>query len=295
MIKVLVLLGATGVGKSSLALKLAKDYNMEIISADSVQVYKDFNIGSAKLSEQERGGIKHYGLDIISPNQDFSVSDFVSYTKTAIDEIAKNKKIPLIVGGTGLYIKSLVEGYNLGGTEKNEAFRQEMEDLADKEGLDALYQKLIELNPYQADIDKKNKVRLIRALEIELFGSEKSKNEVQEYDFKIIALTLPREKLYSLINMRTGLMLKNGLVEETKALYDKYGDCKPLGAIGYKEVMSYLKGEISYQEMESLISQHTRNYAKRQITFLKTIKNVIYVDIEKEYQKLIGEIEEWIK
>lgn len=294
--KVLFILGPTGVGKSSLAVEIAKKYSMEIISADSVQVYKEFDIGSAKITQEEMLGVKHYGIDIMSTDQTFSASEFVEYTKQKIQEITQKGKMPLIVGGTGLYVKSLVEGYNFGGTERHEDFRTEMEKLAETEGLVALYEKLIRLSPEVAEkIDKNNKVRLIRALEIATFGSEKTTKNV-EYDFLCLALTMPREKLYENINKRAQIMIDNGLIEETKQLFQKYGNCQPLGAIGYKETLSFIKGEINKEEMLNLISQHTRNYAKRQMTFLRSLSYVKYFDkTEKNYQqKMEKEIEEWI-
>ena len=295
--KVLFILGPTGVGKSSLAVQIAKKYNMEIISADSVQVFKYFDIGSAKISKDEMQGIEHYGLDILSPSERFSASEFVDYTKTKIEEIYKKGKMPLIVGGTGLYVKSLVEGYNFGGTERHDDFRQEMEVLAEKEGIESLYEKLINIAPDMAqNIDKNNKVRLIRALEIAIFGTEKNVTENTDYDFLCLALTMPREMLYENINKRTKNMLENGLIEETDNLYRKFGDCQPMGAIGYKETLSYLKGEINKEKLLELISQHTRNYAKRQLTFLKGLSYIKYYD-KNDAQimiKIEKEIENWI-
>lgn len=295
--KVLFILGPTGVGKSAFAVKIAKKFNMEIISADSVQVYKEFDIGSAKITEAEMEGVKHYGIDILSPTETFSASEFVDYTKEKIEEISLRGKIPLIVGGTGLYVKSLVEGYNFGGTKRHDEFREKMEEFAKKEGLNELYNKLLELSPKTAlSVDKQNKARIIRALEIATFGTEKLSNVV-DYDFLCFGLTMPREKLYENINKRAKIMIDKGLIDETKHLYDKYGDCQPLGAIGYKETLAYLKDEISKEEMLSLISQHTRNYAKRQLTFLRGLNYIKYIDkAEEDYlRKTEKEIEKWIQ
>ena len=295
--KVLFVLGPTGVGKSSLAVNLAKKYDMEIISADSVQVYREFNIGSAKVTNKEMQGVVHYGIDILSPNQTFSASEFVDYTKLKIEEITSKGKIPLIVGGTGLYVKALVEGYNFGGTERHEEFRNQLEQLAELEGLESLYNKLVSLAPQIAEkIDKQNKVRLIRAIEIATFGSQKTKNEV-DYDFLCIALNMPREKLYENINKRAKIMLDDGLVGEVKTLYLKYGDCQPMGAIGYKETLSFIKNEIDEKQLLELISQHTRNYAKRQLTFLRGLDYIKYFDkTENNYQeKIEKEIDSWIQ
>lgn len=295
--KVLILMGCTGVGKTDLSIHLAKLFNMEIISADSVQVFKGFDIGSAKIKKDEMHGIKHYGIDILNPDQEFTVSDFVFFAKNKIDEILSKGKIPLIVGGTGLYIKALVEGYNFGGTDKNEQFRIDMEKMYNTKGLTFLYERLMQLSPELAkNIDSKNKHRVIRALEIATFGSEKMKDSKSEYDFKIISLEMDRQKLYERINQRCRLMIENGLVDEVKNLYDRYGECQAMRAIGYKEVVLYLKGEISFDKLYELISQHTRNYAKRQITFMKGIKNITYFNLEDDnYLMQIEEnIEKWL-
>lgn len=291
--KVIFLLGPTGVGKSSLAVNLAKKYNMEIISADSVQVYKEFDIGSAKITTEEMGNIKHYGIDILNPNQIFSAGEFVRYTKEKIEEISSKGKIPLIVGGTGLYVKALVEGYNFGDTSSHADFRSQLE----KEDVNSLFEKLKKIAPIEAEkIDKNNKVRLIRALEIATFGSNKSKNNV-EYDFLCLALVMDRQELYKNINKRAQIMVEQGLIEETKTLFKKYGEVQPLGAIGYKETLAYIKGEIDKDKMLELISQHTRNYAKRQLTFLRGLEYVKYFDkSQNDYQLQIEkEIEEWIQ
>lgn len=296
--KVLFLLGPTGVGKTDMSIKLAKKFNAEIISADSVQVFKGFDIGSAKATQEEMSGVKHYGIDIVCPSDEFSASQFSSYTKEKINEILSIGKLPIIVGGTALYVKSLVEGYNFGGTEKHQEFRENLENEIDQKGLDAVYSRLCQIAPkFASRIDGKNKVRVIRAFEIYEFGSgkEKSKEDV-EYDFKVFALTMPREILYQRINKRASIMVANGLVEEVKNLYEKYGYCQPMSAIGYKEVLPYIKGEISLEEMEATISQHTRNYAKRQLTFLRGMDYVDFVDMseESEKQRIEKEIELWL-
>ena len=297
MNKVLIILGATGVGKTDISLKLAKKFDMEIISADSVQVFKEFDIGSAKIKKDEMAGIPHYGIDILSAEQEFSACDFVTFAKSKIKEILSKGKTPLIVGGTGLYIKSLVEGYNFGGSGKHEDFREEMEKVFEVEGLEGLYKRLTRLSPQIAlNIDKQNKVRLIRALEIATFGGEKKMDKDNEFDYKLVSIDLPREILYQKINLRTKTMIENGLTREVEYLYKKYGDCQPMRAIGYKEVVSYLKGEIDKDQLYDLISMHTRNYAKRQLTFIRGMQNVSHFDISQSdaNQKLEEEIESWL-
>ncbi len=295
--KVLFILGATGVGKTAMGVNLAKAYNGQIISADSVQVYKGFDIGSAKVTEEEKQGVYHYGIDIVEPDKEFSASDFVSYTKKCIGEILQKDKLPIIVGGTAMYVKALVEGYNFGGTAKHEEFRAEMEKIIQEKGADEVFELLRQKSPELAQkTDKFNAVRLIRALEIAYFGDGKQKNEEVEFDFKIFALTMPREKMYERINKRAKIMVENGLTQEVSGLYKKYGNCQPMCAIGYKEVLPYLNGEISIGKMEELISQHTRNYAKRQLTFLRGMKNVTMVDVSvtQEVENMKKEIDKWL-
>lgn len=297
--KVIFILGPTGVGKTALSVDLAKQFNGEVISADSVQVFKGFDIGSAKVTADEMDGVVHHGIDIVSPEKEFSASEFVNFTKAKIEEISAKGKLPIIAGGTALYVKSLVEGYNFGGTEKHDEFRAMLEKEIEDNGIDFVYEKFKQEAPETAEkIDGKNKVRLIRAYEIFKFGTgkEKNKNNV-EYDFKIFALTMPREKLYERINMRAKIMIENGLVEEVENLYSRYGDCQPMRAIGYKEVLPYLNGEISLEEMDALISQHTRNYAKRQLTFLRSMKDINFIDVslKEEKEKMKEEISQWLK
>ncbi len=296
--KVLVLMGPTGIGKSATAIKLAQKFNMEIISADSVQIFKEFDIGSAKITKEEMQGIVHHGIDILSAENEFTVSDFVKFTKDKIEEIMEKGKTPLICGGTALYIKALIGGFNFGGTQKHCEFRNELENLAAKEGLESLYNKLYTLSRELANkTDRNNKVRLIRALEIATYGDEKLENTPTEFDFKLMALSMQRERLYERINLRCKKMIEQGLIEETKNLYVKYGECQPMRAIGYKEVLPYLNGEISEIEMVELIAQHTRNYAKRQLTLMRGMQNIEYFDVEEEgyLNKMEEEIKKWLK
>ena len=294
--KVLFILGPTASGKSSLAVNLAKEFNGEIISADSVQVFKEFDVGSAKVTNEEMQGVKHYGIDIKEPSEEFSASEYVDYTKSCIKEISSKGKLPIVVGGTGLYVKSLVCGYNFGGTAANEDFRREMDELIEAQGLEKAVEMLEKIDCKLLDnLDVKNKVRVVRALEIAKFGSQKLASE-PEFDFKVVASVLPREQLYERINKRVDVMVANGLIEEVQSLYEKYGDCQPMTAIGYKEGLPFLKGEISKEQMIDKIKQNTRHYAKRQLTFLRGMENVEYIDMNGEYyEKLKEEIQIWLK
>lgn len=281
MEKAVFILGATGVGKSGFAIKLAKLFNGEIISADSVQIYKQFNIGSAKITTAQMQGIVHHAIDILNPQQEFSVFEFVELTKSLISQINRKGKLPIIVGGTGLYVKALVEGYDFGGSGKNAEFRNQLW----QKSQDELYQMLMQQNAQRAsEIDKNDKKKLIRALEIQKFGA-KPQSHGTDINFLVFALTMPRETLYQKINARVDEMIKQGLITEVEGL-KKQGlsvENQSMKAIGYKEVLSYLNGEINRQEMIDLIKQHTRNYAKRQMTFIRGMKIPLF-DVACERQ-----------
>lgn len=281
MEKAVFILGATGVGKSGFAIKLAKLFDGEIISADSVQIYKQLNIGSAKITTAQMQGIVHHAIDILNPQQEFSVFEFVELTKSLISQINKKGKLPIIVGGTGLYVKALVEGYDFGGSGKNAEFRNQLW----QKSQDELYQMLMQQNAQRAsEIDKNDKKKLIRALEIQKFGA-KPQSHGTDINFLVFALTMPRETLYQKINARVDEMIKQGLITEVEGL-KKQGlsvENQSMKAIGYKEVLSYLNGEINRQEMIDLIKQHTRNYAKRQMTFIRGM-NIPLFDVACERQ-----------
>ncbi|MBQ8444296.1 MAG: tRNA (adenosine(37)-N6)-dimethylallyltransferase MiaA [Clostridia bacterium] len=295
--KVIFLLGATGCGKSDLAVMLAKDFNGEVISADSTQVFKGFNIGTAKITPEEMQGIKHYGIDIKGPDETFSAGEYVAYTHKCIEEIVSKGKLPIIAGGTGLYVKSLVNGYNFGGTERNEEFRKEIDALIDSEGLEKAVERLKSINPkFLEGLDTKNRVRVVRALEIATFGGERTQEECR-YDFKLLSTTRPREEIYQRINQRLEKQVENGLIEEVRSLYEKYGYCQNMCALGYKEVLPYLRGEITIEEMKETIKRNTRHYAKRQLTFLRGMEGVQEVDLTDKdyYSKLKEDITQWLK
>ena len=299
MTKVVFILGPTGVGKTKMSISLAKKFDGEIISADSVQVFKGLNIGSAKITKNEMQGVKHYAIDILEPDEEFSVFDFVQYTKQKIEEISARGKLPIIVGGTGLYVKALTQGYDFGGTNPDKNLRKKLEKIAQEKGNDYLFELLKEKNPAMAEkTDKHNTVRLIRALEIALGGGEKSKNDVN-FEFFLVALTRNREKLYEIINDRVDKMLKDGLIEEVEQLKKRGLSEKnqSMRAIGYKEVLAFLNGEYDRERMVELLKQHSRNFAKRQMTFLRGMNDVHYVDVEnfeEAEKKLTKQIGDWL-
>ncbi len=280
--KCVFLLGPTGVGKTSMGVRLAKAFDGEIISADSVQIYKGLDVGSAKVTKEEMDGIVHHAIDILEPEQEFSVFEFVELTKQKITEISKRGKLPIVVGGTGLYVKALVNGYDFGGTGKNEELRKKLQEIAETQGNDALFCLLQEKNPQMAQkTDRHNTVRLVRALEIALSDGEKGRSDV-EVEALLFALERDRNLLYDQINRRVDEMLANGLLKEVEALKNRglTKQNQSMHAIGYKEVLDFLDGEISYERMVELVKQHSRNYAKRQLTFLRQMQDVCHVDVE---------------
>lgn len=291
MKKVIFILGPTAVGKTFFSVKLAKEIDGEIISSDSVQIYKGLDVGSAKVTKEEMQGVVHYAIDILEPEEEFSVFDYVQYTRQKIDEITAKGKVPIVVGGTGLYVKALTQGYNFGGAAKDEELRNHLENLAKEKGNDFLFEMLKDKNPAMAEkTDKANTVRLVRALEIALSDGEKTKSEV-DINPLVIALKRDREKLYFDINRRTDIMIENGLIAEVEGLL-KRGltlDNQSMRGIGYKEVVGYLQGEYDYERMIEILKQHCRNYAKRQLTFLRGMDNVNFVEVE-DREKAFEEI-----
>ena len=287
---VYVIGGPTASGKSKLAVELAKKINGEIISADSMQIYKDMNIGTAKITNQEMQGIKHYLIDFISPEQRYSVSSFKKDAEDAIEKILSNGKTPIIVGGTGLYIDSLIYGIEFQDEKIDTKYREKLNKIAEIEGLEKLYKKAQKIDPEaMAKISANDRKRIIRVLEIyHKTGKTKTeqekesrKNEVK-YNYKVFAITIPREKLYERINKRVDQMLEQGLIEEVEKILEKYSYFPTaMQGLGYKEVIEYLENKITKEEMIAKIKKETRHYAKRQITWFKKNKETIWLDGEK--------------
>ena len=295
MKKILIILGPTAVGKSEFGVFLAKKFNGEIISADSVQIYKGLDVGSAKVTNEEKEGVRHHCIDIIAPESEFSVFDFVKLTREKIDEIIERGKLPIIVGGTGLYVKALLEGYDFGEQGKDEEYRKKLEKEWEKDS-DGLYETLKLKQPDLAlKIKPNDKKRIIRALEISEFGSLPTSSK-SEFDALVVTLNMDRQKLYDRINERVDKMIGLGLVEEVKKLIalGLTKENQSMKAIGYKEVISFLSGEIDQQRMVELIKQHSRNYAKRQMTFFRSLQDSFVVYVEDKKQAVI-ELEKRIK
>lgn len=289
--EVYVIGGPTASGKSKLAVELAKKINGEIISADSMQIYKEMNIGTAKITKEEMQGIKHYLIDIVYPNERYSVSNFKNDAELAIEEILKKGKTPIIVGGTGLYIDSLIYGIEFQDEEIDTEYREKLNKIAENEGLEKLYNKAKEIDPEaMKKISINDKKRIIRVLEIyHKTGKTKTKQEIEsrkkelKYNFKVFAIDMDREKLYSRIEKRVDMMVDEGLIGEVKGILEKYNQFPTaMQGLGYKETVEYLQNKISKEEMIEKIKKETRHYAKRQLTWFRKNKTTIWLDGEKE-------------
>ena len=301
--KVIVICGPTASGKTALSIELAKQLNTEIVSADSMQIYKDMNIGSAKPTLQEMQGIKHYMLDFVSPDERYSVADYKKQATIYIEEILKKGKIPIVVGGTGLYIDSLIYNIEYNEIEYDEKYRKELEEIAKNEGLDVLYDRAKEIDPEAIkSISKNDKKRIIRILEI-YKATRKTKTEQEilsrknevPYDYKVFAINMDRQVLYDRINKRVDIMVEQGLIEEVKMISEKYKKYPTaMQALGYKEIKQYLDGNLTKEDAIEKIKQETRRYAKRQLTWFRKNKQTIWLDGMQNVQNNINIILEGI-
>lgn len=278
--KILVVAGPTGVGKTSLSIKLAKELNGEIISADSMQIYKYMDIGSAKITKDEMSGIPHYMIDICKPDEIFNVSHYVKMAKDAIKQITNKSKLPIIAGGTGLYIRSLLYDQNHCTSGEDHKYREYLYKLAEEKGNEYVHNLLkdIDQESYNA-IHYNNLKRIVRALEVYHITKKPFSSFKQEpipvYDFKYYTLDLNREELYGNINTRVDKMIEKGLIDEVSYLkslgYTK--SLQSMQGIGYKEVFDYLDGITTYEDTIEKIKQNSRNYAKRQLTWFRKEQN----------------------
>ena len=294
--KVIVICGPTASGKTALSIELAKKINGKIISCDSMQIYKDMNIGTAKPTKEEMQGIKHYLLDFVSPDERYSVADFKRDSKKAIKEIIAKGKTPIIVGGTGLYLDSLIYEIEYKDIKFDEEYRKKLEERVEKEGLNELYKEAKKIDPIAIEkISENDKKRILRILEIyNATGKNKTQQEIEsrkkevEYDYKVYALNWDREKLYDRINRRVDIMIEQGLVEEVKEILNKYKKFPTaMQGLGYKEVVEYLEGKCSKEEMIEKIKMETRRYAKRQLTWFRKNKQTVWLDGQEKIQNNI--------
>lgn len=286
-VKIIAVVGPTAVGKTALGIELAKRFNGEIISGDSQQVYRHLDIGTAKATLEEQAEAPHHLIDVREVNEAYSAYDFVKEASAAIEDITSRGKLPIIVGGTGLYLQSLLEGYHLGGQVNQEevlAYRQELEQLADA----VLFDKIAEQG---IEIPELNRRRAIRALELATFGQD-LENKETPYDALLIALNDDRQVLYERINHRVDVMVEKGLLDEAKWLYDNHRDVQAARAIGYKELFPYFAGQASLEESVDKLKQNTRRFAKRQLTWFRNRMAVSFYmvsesDVKKQINKAV--------
>lgn len=282
--KGIVILGPTAVGKTSLSIKLAKKLKTEIISADSAQVYTGMDIGTAKVDSEEAQGIFHHMIDIVKPICKYNVGEYQKKVNTILETFEIEKKIPILVGGTGLYINSVTNGL----AELPQSDPKLRDELDSKSGSE-LYKELEKIDPQSAkDIHPNNKRRVERALEVCYLTKEKfsiiSKRNIKRNNFEFIKIGLERDRnnLYERINLRVDLMIDGGLIEEVKKLYTTYGEnLRKINVIGYSEIIDYFKGDITLDEAIFQIKQNSRRYAKRQFTWFKNDPDVLWFDVEK--------------
>lgn len=292
--KVIVITGPTGVGKTKLSIAIAKKYHGEIINADAMQVYKDLNIGTAKITEEEKEGVPHHLFDIKNVSEEYSIFDYQKDCREKIEEIFQRGHVPILVGGTGLYIKSALYDYHFSSRE------QEKKENYEEKSLSELNQILKEIDPIGASsIDCHNKRRVINAI---IYYQENGKSIVTNqtnqllYDSIFIGLTTNRENLYQIINKRVDKMIDSGLIEEVKNFYEKKIFSKPLlGGIGYKELYSYFEGKISDEEAIDLIKRNSRRYAKRQYTFFRNQLDIQWFSTNYEnFSKTVEEVSSYL-
>ena len=305
----IVLTGPTAVGKTALSVKLAKAVNGEIISADSMQVYTGMDIGSAKISKEEMEGIPHHLIDVLDPSEEFNIVKFKELSLKAMEEIYAKGKIPIIAGGTGFYIQSVLYDIAFENNEDERTYRNELENIAkEPDGTLKLFQMLKECDPKSAEIIHQNNVkRVIRALEffketglpISEHNEEQKQNE-SPYNFCYFVLNDDRDKLYENIEKRVDIMLENGLLDEVKTLHEKgyTKDMVSMQGLGYKEILEYFNGEISLERAVYLIKRDTRHFAKRQLTWFRREKEISWVnkqDFSYDEEKILKHILDKLK
>ena len=291
--KVIVICGPTASGKTALSIELAKQINGEIVSCDSMQIYKDMDIGTAKPTPDEMQGIKHYLIGHVSPEERYSVADYKTDAKKAIKEIIEKGKMPIVVGGTGLYLDSLIYEIEYQDIKLDEEYRKKLEEEVEEKGLEKLYNRAKQIDEKAIEkISPNDKKRILRILEIyHATGKTKTEQEIEsrkkevEYDYKVYALDWDRQKLYDRINKRVDMMMEQGLVEEVKQILDKYHTFPTaMQGLGYKEVVEYLEGKLTKEEMVEKIKMETRRYAKRQLTWFRKNKQTIWLNAEDTIQ-----------
>ena len=283
--KVVVIVGPTASGKTAVSIELAKKINGEIISADSMQIYKYMDIGTAKPTLDEMQGIKHYMLDVVMPDETFNVAKYKSMAESAIEEILKKGKVPIIVGGTGLYVNTLVDGIEFADVPGDEEYRNELIEKGYREGAMSIYKELEKVDSESAKkIDPNNIRRVARALEIyKVTGKTETQLDIEsrkevKYDYRLFGMEWDRETLYNRIDLRVDKMIEAGLIDEVRNVTEKFKISNTaVQGLGYKEVIEFLNGNISYEEMIEKLKLETRHYAKRQLTWFRRDKRIKWI------------------
>ncbi len=281
-----VIVGPTAVGKTKTSVEIAKAFNGEVINSDSMQVYKELDIGTAKIKEEEKQGILHHLFDIKSPKEDYSAAEYQVDAKTVIHQIHEKGRLPVMVGGTGLYIRSVTQDYQFSDASADPAYREELERYVEEKGPEALHQLLKEKDEERAaQIHPNNVRRVIRALEIihtngKLDQEHSPENKESPYELITIGLTMERDELYDRINYRVDLMMEEGLLEEVQALYEAgVRNTQAVQAIGYKELYDYFEGNCTLDEAIVTLKRNSRRYAKRQLTWFRHQMDVEWFDV----------------
>ncbi|MFZ5644188.1 MAG: tRNA (adenosine(37)-N6)-dimethylallyltransferase MiaA [Bacillota bacterium] len=283
----LAIVGPTATGKTDVSVIVARNLNGEIISADSMLIYRNMDIGTAKPYPEERGGVPHYMIDVVNPDEDFNVSLYCKYIKNILDSIYKRKKLPLLVGGTGLYIRSVVDGYNFTEAGSDPELREKLLHECETMGKIALHEKLRGVDPESASRLHINDVkRVIRALEVyylsgKTISESSDRSGSGKYNLKMFGLTMDRALLYERIEKRVDRMILRGLVDEVKSLLERgYSEeLTSMQGLGYKEIILYLKGKMTLEEAVDLLKKRTRNFAKRQLTWFRRDNRIIWIDV----------------
>lgn len=303
--KIIVICGPTASGKTALSIQLAKKIDGEIVSADSMQIYEDMDIGTAKPSIEEMDGVKHYLIGNVSPTIRYSVANFKKDALNAIEEILKKGKTPIIVGGTGLYVDSLVNGIDYDDSEIDLKYRAKLDEIAEKEGLEKLYEKAKEIDSLAMEkISHNDKKRIFRVLEIyNATGKTKTEQEIESkkkenpYNYIVFAINMDREKLYERINKRVDIMLENGLLNEINSLKEDYKTSRILNSgIGYKEFYDYLYNNKNLEDVIDDIKKNSRHFAKRQYTFFNHQFNTNWFEVDlNNFSNTINEVINFLK
>ncbi|MGA9288333.1 MAG: tRNA (adenosine(37)-N6)-dimethylallyltransferase MiaA [Anaerobacillus sp.] len=296
--KLVTVLGPTAVGKTRTSIELAKALDGEIISGDSMQIYRGMDIGTAKVTEDEMDGVPHYLIDIKQPNESFSAAEFQQLATDLVTDINKRGKVPIIAGGTGLYVKSVTHQYAFSEAKEDASYRKEMERIAENEGPVLFHQRLKEIDPVSYESIHPNNVRrVVRALEVfhvtgePVSASKDALPEHSPYNLVNVGLTMDREPLYERINRRVDIMMETGLLEEARRLHRAgVRNCQSVQAIGYKEIYQFIEGRLSLEDAVSELKQNSRRYAKRQLTWFRHQMEMDWFDMTEQREEKIQKI-----